>query len=61
MDDREYNFEGYYDCIDKVLYNSSYDIRDLIPTDNSIKVDSFDTVNLATEPLRGDSGKAKST
>lgn len=40
----EYSVSGYYDIIDKVLYNSSYDIRDLIPTDNSIKVDSFDNV-----------------
>jgi len=40
----EYSISGYYDIVDKVLYNSSYDISDIIARDNSITLDNFDNV-----------------
>ena len=41
MDDREYNFEGYYDCIDKVLYNCKYDIDKILRDSKIVKISFF--------------------
>lgn len=45
MDDREYSFEGYYDCIDKVLYNCKYDIDKILKDSRIIKISSFDELS----------------
>jgi len=44
LNQEEYKISGYYDIIDKILYNSSYDISDVISKDNSISLDNFDNV-----------------
>ena len=41
MDDREYNFEGYYDCIDKVLYNCKYDVDRILRESKIVKISFF--------------------
>ena len=40
----DYIVSGYYDTIDKILYNSGYEIRDLIPDDKSLPLKSFEKV-----------------
>lgn len=44
LQQQEYSVAGYYDVIDKVLYNSTYEIREIIPNDNSIILDNFEKV-----------------
>ena len=41
MNDREYDFEGYYDCIDKVLYNTKFDVDKMLKESRIVKISSF--------------------
>jgi len=41
MDDREYDFEGYYDCIEKVVYNSKYGVDKMLVGSKIVKMSSF--------------------
>ena len=47
----DYEIVGYYDIIENVLYNSSYQISDIVPNDNSIFQNNFENVitNLCKE------------
>ena len=40
----DYEIVGYYDIIENVLYNSSYQISDIVPNDNSILQNNFENV-----------------
>jgi len=40
----DYVVSGYYDSLDKILYNSTYEIDDLIPRDNSISLNYFEKI-----------------
>ena len=41
MNAREYDFEGYYDCIDKVLYNTKFDVDKMLKESRIVKISSF--------------------
>lgn len=40
----EYSVSGYYDVMDNILYNSSYEISDIIPNDNSVILNNFENI-----------------
>ncbi len=40
----DYVVSGYYDSLDKILYNSTYEIDDLIPKDNSMSLNYFEKI-----------------
>lgn len=40
----DYEVAGYYDNIENTLYNSNYEIRDIVPNDNSILINNFENI-----------------
>lgn len=40
----DYEVAGYYDNIENTLYNSNYEIRDIVPNDNSILKNNFENI-----------------
>lgn len=42
MDSSRYDFAGYYDCIDNIIYNPSYDIKNMVEKNNICKVSSLE-------------------
>lgn len=40
----DYIVSGYYDTIDKTLYNTGYEIRELIPDNNELSLKSFEKI-----------------
>jgi len=49
MDSSRYDFAGYYDCRDNIIYNPSYDIRNLVEKNNICKVSSLEILKDAID------------
>lgn len=49
MNNRNYDFAGYYDCIDKVLYEPSYDLRNLAENLENVKINSLSKLSKQIE------------